>query len=252
MCGHEPFNKDIDANGRYIYTGETARKSAIVANALQSKMVHQQIELVSCNTLLDLGCGDGTYTHEFLKFPNLRVVGLDPAEKAIAYASQKYGSEERSTFISSPIQELISSKQRFDLVVLRGVLHHCENPAGVVLDASKVTNSILTLEPNGLNPIMKIIEKVSPYHRAHSEKSFTKRKITSWLESADFELVNYDLGILVPYFFPSRLIPFMIWLEPKIKRISIIKKFLLGSQALLAVKPQSAQKTSCQNDHSGF
>jgi hypothetical protein len=73
MRGHEPFNEDIDANDRYIYTGETARKSAIVANALQSKMVHQQIESLSCNSLLDIECGDGTYTHEFLKFPNLKM-----------------------------------------------------------------------------------------------------------------------------------------------------------------------------------
>jgi 2-polyprenyl-3-methyl-5-hydroxy-6-metoxy-1,4-benzoquinol methylase len=236
MRGHEPFNKDIDANGRYIYTGETARKSAIVANTLQSKMVHQQIESLSCNSLLDLGCGDGTYTHEFLKFPNLKIVGLDPADKAIAYASQKYGDEDRLRFISSSIQELISSKKRFDLVVLRGVLHHCDDPEGVVYEASKVTNFILILEPNGLNPIMKIIEKLSPYHRAHSEKSFTKRRIASWLESADFELISYDLGILVPYFFPSKLIPLMVWLEPIIKRMPIIKKFLLGTQVLLAGK----------------
>lgn len=236
MRGHEPFNKDIDENGTYIYTGDTARKSARVANSLQSQMVHQQIEELSCKTLLDLGCGDGTYTYEFLKFANLRVVGLDPAEKAIAYASQKYRGEERLSFSSLSIQELVSSNQSFDLVVLRGVLHHCDNPASVVLDASKITDSILILEPNGLNPIMKIIEKISPYHRAHSEKSFTKRKITSWLKSAGFELVNYDLGILVPYFFPTKIIPLMLWLEPIVKRIPVVKKFLLGSQILLAVK----------------
>jgi SAM-dependent methyltransferase len=236
MRGHEPFNKDIDSNGRYIYTGVSARKSSVVANLLQSEMIHTQVKSLKCSSLLDLGCGDGTYTYEFLKFDNLIIVGLDPAEKAISYAAEKYRNEERLSFISSSIQEIIKSKQRFDLVVLRGVLHHCENPEQVINDASGVTDNILILEPNGMNPIMKIIEKVSPYHRAHSEKSFTKRKITGWLQSSGFEVVKFDLGILVPYFFPTRLIPLMIWLEPKVKKIPIIKKFLLGSQVFFATK----------------
>jgi hypothetical protein len=66
MKGHEPFNYDVDVNGRYLYTGPKARKSALVANSRQSSMIYSIIAGRQIFTILDLGCGDGTFTSEFL------------------------------------------------------------------------------------------------------------------------------------------------------------------------------------------
>jgi 2-polyprenyl-3-methyl-5-hydroxy-6-metoxy-1,4-benzoquinol methylase len=239
--GHEPFNYDVDKNGRYIYTGPQARKSAVVANSRQSEILHSLMVESKFHSILDLGCGDGTFTAEFLKFPDVKVVGMDPADKAIRFASAKYSSEPRISFTSMPAEGLIREGQFFDLVVLRGVLHHCEDPKEVIKQASLLSNSILVLEPNGLNPIMKIIEKVSPYHRAHSERSFTKAKIRNWLVGNGFEIEKFKLGVLVPYFFPTFLVGFVTSLEPLIDKIPLVGRVLFGTQVILASKKLSRQ-----------
>ena len=236
MKGHEPFNYDVDNNGRYIYTGPEARKSAIVANSRQSKILHSLMSRRIFETILDLGCGDGTFTSEFLKFPEVKIVGMDPAEKAIKFASEKFASEPRISFTSMSAEGLIHDGQFFDIVILRGVLHHCDDPEDVINQASRLSNSVLILEPNGLNPIMKIIEKLSPYHRAHSEKSFTKAKIRSWLVGSGLEIEKFKLGVLVPYFFPTFLVGFMSSLEPIVAKIPLLGRVLFGTQVILASK----------------
>ena len=236
MQGHEPFNYDVDKNGRYVYTGPEAKRSAIVANLRQSEMVHSMIMGTNIRSILDLGCGDGTFTSEFLEIPGVEIVGMDPAGRAIEFASKKYSSEPRISFTSRSAEDLIDQGNFFDLVVLRGVLHHAQNPEEVINQAARLTNSILILEPNGLNPIMKVIEKLSPYHRAHSEKSFTKGKIRRWLLSSEFRIEKFELGVLVPYFFPTSLVGFMSALEPLVARIPIARRLLFGTQVLFAVK----------------
>jgi 2-polyprenyl-3-methyl-5-hydroxy-6-metoxy-1,4-benzoquinol methylase len=236
MKGHEPFNYDVDINGRYIYTGPEARKSAVVANSRQSEILHSLILKRNIGSILDLGCGDGTFTSEFLKFPGITIVGIDPAEKAVKFAAEKYANETRISFTSKPAEELIRGGQFFDLVILRGVLHHCEDPKGVINQASQLAHSVLILEPNGLNPIMKVIEKLSSYHRAHSEKSFTKTKIQSWLKISGLEIAEYKLGVLVPYFFPTILVGFMSSVEQTIEKIPLVGRFLFGTQVIFATK----------------
>jgi 2-polyprenyl-3-methyl-5-hydroxy-6-metoxy-1,4-benzoquinol methylase len=236
MKGHEPFNYDVDNNGSYVYTGPKARKSAIVANTRQSEILHSLISGRQPKSILDLGCGDGTFTSEFLMFPGVQIVGMDPAERAIKFASERFVLEKRISFTSRPISDLIRHGQFFDLVILRGVLHHCVDPQEVINQASRLSNSVLILEPNGLNPIMKIIEKLSPYHREHSEKSFTKRKIRSWLLSSGLEIEKFKLGVLVPYFFPTFLVGFMSSLEPVVARIPFFRRVFFGTQVILASK----------------
>ena len=239
MKGHEPFNYDVDNNGRYVYTGPKARRSALVANSRQSEILHSLMSGRKIQSILDLGCGDGTFTSEFLRFPGVKIVGMDPAEKAINFASEKFAGEPRISFTSMPAENLIREGQFFDLVILRGVLHHCEDPEDVINQASRLSNSLLILEPNGLNPIMKVIEKLSPYHRAHSEKSFTKAKIRGWLVSSGLDLEKFELGVLVPYFFPTFLVNFMSSLEPIVAKIPLLGRVLFGTQVILASKNQT-------------
>jgi 2-polyprenyl-3-methyl-5-hydroxy-6-metoxy-1,4-benzoquinol methylase len=236
MKGHEPFNYDVDTNGRYVYTGPEARKSAIVANSRQSEILHSFLLEKHFDSILDLGCGDGTFTSEFLKYPKVRILGMDPADRAIKFASEKFASEPRIKFTSMSAKDLIREGHFFDLVIMRGVLHHCLDPADVINQASQLSHHLLILEPNGLNPIMKVIERLSPYHRAHSEKSFTKAKIGSWLGGSGMEIDIFKYGVLVPYFFPTFMVNFMSSLEPLVAKIPLIGRILFGTQVILATK----------------
>jgi SAM-dependent methyltransferase len=235
MRGHVPFDNDIDNLGRYKYTGSTARPSSIYANRRQSGLIHDFMSGVRNETILDVGCGDGTYTVEFLNLSSVKkITGIDPAGKAIENAKKNFREREKVHFSTDSINDLVLEKRKFDVVVLRGVLHHCEDPVGVLQGASRLTNQIIILEPNGYNPILKLIEKFSFYHRSHGERSFTSKKINRWLKQIGFETDKFALGILVPFFFPTPLIGIMNWLEPIIQRLPIARRLLLGTQVFFA------------------
>jgi 2-polyprenyl-3-methyl-5-hydroxy-6-metoxy-1,4-benzoquinol methylase len=143
MKGHEPFNYDVDTNGRYVYTGPEARKSAIVANSRQSEVLHSLLLEKHFESILDLGCGDGTFTSEFLKYPKIRILGMDPADRAIKFASEKFATEPRIQFTSKSAVDLIREGYFFDLVIMRGVLHHCIDPADVINQASQLSLGVV-------------------------------------------------------------------------------------------------------------
>ena len=50
---------------------------------------------------------------------------------------------------------------KFDLIILRGVLHHVLDPAEAIRQCAARTNALLIIEPNGNNPILKLIEGVA-------------------------------------------------------------------------------------------
>ena len=82
------FNEDIKKNGQYQYANIN-KYSAYIATKRQSK---ELIKLLSKYTgenvtILDVGCGDGTFTYEIANEINIRkIVGFDKARSAIKVA----------------------------------------------------------------------------------------------------------------------------------------------------------------------
>ena len=78
---------------------------------------------------------------------------------------------------------------------------------------------ILIHEPNGNNFGLKIIEKTSPYHREHGEKSYRSRQITRWIRQAGGQIQWQRFAGFVPMFCPDWLAKTMKTAEPLIERI---------------------------------
>jgi len=235
MRGPLPFEGDILKLGRYSYTGPGARPSAVYANLRQSKMVRLALEDFRPTSILDIGCGDGTYTAEFLEIEYVQsILGIDLNKSAISVAQKQFVGDSRLIFDSVSVEEVTKVGKKFDAVVLRGVLHHCENPEQMISLISSISTQVVILEPNGWNPILKVIEKLSPYHKAHGERSFTSLKLQKWLRSAGFQIESLDYVILVPYFFPTFLISIFHNLERIVLKTPYINRLLLGTQVISA------------------
>jgi 2-polyprenyl-3-methyl-5-hydroxy-6-metoxy-1,4-benzoquinol methylase len=93
------------------------------------------------------------------------------------------------------LESFIADK-RFDCIVLRGVLHHLPDPARAIAGLAAFGGTIIVLEPNGNNPVLKLLEKYSRYHIEHEERSFTPALIRSWLVAAGFRVCSsYSNGM---------------------------------------------------------
>lgn len=216
------FDQDILENRGYL-CADLERLSCRLATTRITQAVNHFAKLKG-KKVIDLGCGDGTFVFEFLNLGPSHILGLDASHEAIRIARQKTKKTKNVHFDVMDIYDVHKIKKHFDVAVVRGMLHHLYRPQDAIASISKIADTIIVVEPNGFNPVLKIIEKVSPYHVAHEEKSFFPTTLNSWFKSAGAQVVESTYCGLVPFFCPDWLASRLKAMEPVIERIPIIRQ----------------------------
>lgn len=229
------FDSDVALHGRYQYSGASAPFSARIATARQSEILLQAVGK-GHQKVLDVGCGDGFFTAVLSPLAQ-EVVGIDPSHSAIQAARDQPDRPSNVHFSFETLQDLAKNDSRFDVVVLRGVVHHAEDPAALLHDVSLITDRVVVLEPNGLNPSLKAVERLSAYHRAHEEQSFTPWRLRGWMSSAGFCVDWQRVGVLVPYFAPDLLARILSRVEPLVEATPGLRQILCGTRVIRGVRP---------------
>lgn len=228
------FERDVLANQGYRYT-TSARLSTRFSNARTTRALGEATRF-SGRRVLDIGCGDGAFTLELAGFGAASVLGVDPAVEAVRRAGERVAGDTAGvvSFAVHNVYDLDPTViGHFDIVVLRGVLHHLPDPCRAVAIAVSLADEVLILEPNGANPVLKLIEKLSPYHREHEEQSFLPRTLQRWLREAGAEVGHRQFLNLVPIFCPDAAARVLKWLEPLVERLPGIRVFALGQYLVL-------------------
>ena len=232
------FDSDVLNSGSYVYTSE--RLSARTANARISRSVAETYDFRG-KSVLDVGCGDGAYTTEFAALGARRVLGVDPAAVAIEAAkvrAELMEIKEATSFAVGNIYELdaILSEQHFDCIVIRGVLHHLPDAERAIAGLASFEGTVIVVEPNGNNPILKLLERFSKYHVEHEEQSFTPRLIRAWLKSAGFGHLRTTMVNLVPFFCPDWMVSPLQAFERVVERLPILRDISCGQSVIVARK----------------
>ena len=232
------FDKDVSSLGGYQYTGN--KLSSVLANKRMNNAVREIFNFKN-QTVLDCGCGDGKYTKTYMELGASRVVAIDPAKKAIETATAN-NSDPKIVFIVGDVYNLknhpliIEQKTTFNVGVLRGVLHHVSDQKLAVNSVADVVESLIILEPNGSNPVLKVIEKKSKYHIEHEEQSFSLHEMKEWLTHAGFKDIKHKYINLVPFFCPDWFARLADFLTPIVEKIPILRKFACGQIITIASK----------------
>jgi SAM-dependent methyltransferase len=233
------FNKDVELNQGYKYT-TNAPFSAVVANKRLTKATLDNLPS-NVKTLIDIGCGDGTYTNELkLIRKDLTFAGTDPAEKAIDHAKQNY--PDIDFFISNILVTKSFVNKHFDIAVMRGVLHHLSDQEKAIRNTLLLADNMLIIEPNGNNPILKYIEKHSLYHIEHEEQSFTTQKLINWCKDAGWQVSFIKYVGYVPYFFPTFLSKTIYLFQPFLEKIPLFRFFFSAQIIILCKKRHGKHK----------
>ncbi len=232
------FDEDVRQTGSYAYT--TDRLSASIANSRFTDCIAESYPFKE-KTVLDLGCGDGTYTLEYPRMGVREILGVDPAESAVDSAnakSRKLGLEAVVKFEVGNIYALENyfTDQRFDCIVLRGVLHHLPDPPGAIASLASFNGTIIVLEPNGNNPVLKLLEKFSRYHIEHEERSFSPSTIASWLTDSGFSVRSNRVFNLVPMFCPNWMARVLRAAGPIVEQIPFLRNIACGQCIIVAEK----------------
>lgn len=234
------FKADVRKGGGYIYTDDK-NYSALMANKKQTDeivnlILHSFPEGIK---IMDIGCGDGKYTLELFKALKPKfILGIDPAEEAIKVAKKRINKENKNKiqFRVANIYNLENIAKGYQLVVLRGVLHHLYQPKKAIKMISQYFDNVVVLEPNGYNPILKVIEKTSPYHRQHEEKSYPPPLLNKWFEDNGYRRVKQNFFGIVPYFCPDKIADLLKFLEVFFENTPLLKNIVCGSNLILYKK----------------
>jgi ubiquinone/menaquinone biosynthesis C-methylase UbiE len=228
------FNRDAVNHGGYLYTTHMQLSSQLAT----SRTIKAILEIcpLSGLSVLDMACGDGFYTTQFWDLGRPRMmVGVDAAIEAIKVA--EVNKQNRPIhFFAGNIHCLPLPDNSFDLVLVQSVLHHDNNPLDTIREAFRLAPQILIHEPNGNNLGLKVIEKISSYHREHHEMSYTSRCLNRWVKEAGGEIISRKFAGFVPMFCPDSLAKTMKILEPMVESVPIIKSLACAVYVLLAVR----------------
>jgi len=227
------FNADVDVNDGYLYSTSN-RISCVMANQRISAAIISLAGLRG-KRVLDIGCGDGVYSIELLRAGASEVTGVDAAKNAVQCAIKKAEGLEKIQFKTADIYKLERPERPYDIAVVRGILHHLYQPNEAVKIISKLADEIIILEPNGFNPVLKILEKISPYHVEHEEKSYAPTRLNRWFEQNGGRVIESRFIGLVPMFCPDNLARFLKKFEPIVEMIPGIRNICCG-QYLLKIK----------------
>jgi 2-polyprenyl-3-methyl-5-hydroxy-6-metoxy-1,4-benzoquinol methylase len=231
----EVFSADAGGGG-YLYTRPECL-SATLSNARMSSAIASAVPLEG-KRVIDLGCGDGTYTRDFVTRDRVAfVLGIDPAREAIAHAERltEASGITGCAFRRAGIDEL-EDTMGFDVAVLRGVLHHLEDPQAAVRKAFALAPRVVILEPNGLNPVLKLIERLSPYHRQHGERSFTPGTLAAWVRAAGGAVTTRRFINLVPFFCPAPLARMLKRFEPVAEAVPLVRAVTCGQILMVGTR----------------
>ena len=225
------FDHDALRHGGYLYTTNAPLSSQL---ATQRTTDIVQLQLAG-RSVLDIGCGDGFYTIRFFdRGSPQKITGIDASQEAVRVASINRQSR--------PIQFVVGDARRlpfpdnsFDLALIQSILHHSDSPLDIVREAFRVAPEILIHEPNGNNLGLKVIEKLSRYHREHQEKSYTSYQMRNWIRDAGGEVTYERFAGFVPMFCPDRIAQVMKAVEPVVERIPLLS-FLACAVVVLVAK----------------
>lgn len=236
---HAAFDNDIERYGTYQYT-DGSTLSEQLAGKRMSQIISSAISFKG-KSILDVGCGDGTYSASlFADASPSTILGLDPSEKAINRAAEKYSALIPSVkFLCGTSEELIKKGLFFDVAIYRGVLHHLPNPSEELNRAFRLAQTVVITEPNGLNPLMRAMNLFSPYHREHQEKSFFPSTLKKWIVQGGGRVIYSKFFAFVPHFCPKSITRMAFKLEPYIENIPIIRNLCCGQLLIVTSKTAS-------------
>jgi SAM-dependent methyltransferase len=229
-----PFDRDVSNNEGYLYTTGASLSSQIAARR------HSAAVLAATDyrgkRVIDVGCGDGTYTVElFDRGGPASIYAFDPAPKAIDIARKKAGGMD-ITFEVNIAYDIPCKDNSFDIAHVRNVLHHMDRPADALREVLRVASTIVVLEPNGYNLGLKLIEKLSKYHREHDEKSYPPPRLERWVRELGGRVKTRDWVCFVPYFCPDWFARITKVLEPIVESVPLVNRFGCGSFLMIATR----------------
>ena len=148
-------------------------------------------------SILDVGCGNGFFTHYFSQ--RAYTIGID-------YSRYMLSINPCNQLIQGSALSLPFKANSFDLVFCSNLLHHIKDPEMVIREMKRVSKKYVVLsEPNRNNPLMALFSVLVREERG--QLKFSLRYLKKLAVSSGLNIVDAcSLGSVVPNKTPLSLL----------------------------------------------
>lgn len=150
------------------------------------RILFNMLKKIDFKSVLDLGCGDGSFIKHLLdRRPDLSVTGIDISKNAIKIANKIAKKNTSCNFYVMDITKELP-QNKFDLVVCSEVLEHLKEDSKLLYKFSNLTKYIIISVPSGkFNKIDKEVGHLRKYNKKDlrlklSKANFKILKIKKW------------------------------------------------------------------------
>ena len=149
--------------------------------------------------ILDVGSGNGTFSHYFREFTD-HLVCVDYSEQLLT--ANSVTSKARANAYQLPFRD-----NQFDVVFEANLLHHVDNPCRVIKEIRRCSREyVVLIEPNRYNPFMFIFSLLVKAERGVRISSMGKWMRT--LTGMDIEnIAGMTTGMITQERTPAFLVP---------------------------------------------
>lgn len=227
--------KQPDQREHWENAGQIGYENAMYSSPLISKhitskhwqaaiRVAKQIGIHEGSKVLELGCGDGVFANHVLSQIYQRVDAYDVSTSAIKRAQSQNKNQNVFFHVKDLTGNSYNEDDFWDGAFLMGFLHHVKvSIPKIVHDLSKVAPKLVVVEPNGNNPIRKILETLPSYKKA-GEDSLRMSQLIKIFEENGYEKVVMLRSTFVPPFLPPKLFPVFKQIEKIIESVFLLNR----------------------------
>lgn len=224
---------------RFAEEYRQSQKERLLKDFVQSK---------KANRLLDLGCGNGWFCYELAELsPGTRFYGIDISTFRIDMFKrhiEESGSQDRMEAASANGENLPFPDNSFDLVVMREVLEHLQEPAKTFLEIHRILIPggylLITTPTKLMTEFWKFMAIIPAFvKRLLKKEPLLKKTMTVYdsplshayfkkiIKDSGFEIEEWKRVIFLPHesylqFIPQRLLRIMVKAAILIKKIPIL------------------------------
>ena len=190
-------------------------------------------------TVLDYGCGKGLDSLKLLK-AGANVYGIDIAENyvnaSISLAKKNGFTTKDYNFKIMDAHNLEFEKNKFDLVIGNGILHHLDKLVAInsIYKVLKPGGRLVFKEPLADNPFLKIFRFFTPKARTEDEEPFSKQDLKKIIDPKLWEtdnvlfcgIITAPLAVVTSFVFPKNsnnfILKFGDYLEKKLNKLNLL------------------------------
>jgi Methyltransferase domain len=122
-------------------------KKDIILNILKNIIPGLSDKKLADMSSVDIGCNDGYFTFEAEKCGLKKCVGLELRPESVQRANliKDFYEKKNIEFRNQNIEEVIASKETFDITLFLGLLYHITSPVDVLSQVSSITENTMII-----------------------------------------------------------------------------------------------------------